>query len=181
VAAVNPAHQAAPRWRLAQQRGWQPTASPINRMGTSVEDGWRESSRTPRRAPAPRRASTRHPGAIALDVDVRPAPCSHPASARAHPPLLEDRRRRTASTPSWSNRPAPLAPRPPPATPVPRSPDLFPRTTRGAHRFSWPPRERPAPRPHLRDSARDEPSTFISGVKYVGATPAKWVGEKRRK
>ena len=30
-------------------------ASQINRMGTSVEDGCRESSRTPRRAPAPRR------------------------------------------------------------------------------------------------------------------------------
>jgi len=33
------------------------TASPISRMGTSVEDGWRESSRTRRRAPAPRRTS----------------------------------------------------------------------------------------------------------------------------
>ena len=31
------------------------TASQINRMGTSVEDACRESSRTPRRAPAPRR------------------------------------------------------------------------------------------------------------------------------
>jgi len=31
------------------------TASPIRRMGTSMEDGWRESSRTPRRAPPQRR------------------------------------------------------------------------------------------------------------------------------
>ena len=35
------------------------TASPISRMGTSMEeDGWRESSRTPRREPAPRCRST---------------------------------------------------------------------------------------------------------------------------
>ncbi len=34
------------------------TASPISRMGTSVEDAAEESSRTPRRGPAPRRSST---------------------------------------------------------------------------------------------------------------------------
>jgi hypothetical protein len=36
------------------------TASPISRMDTSVEDGWRESSRPARRAPAPRRTRTRY-------------------------------------------------------------------------------------------------------------------------
>jgi len=34
-------------------------ASPISRIGTSVEDGWRESSRTLGRAPARRRTSAK--------------------------------------------------------------------------------------------------------------------------
>src|SRR5438132_9395641 len=37
------------------------TASPIRRMSTSVEDGWRESSRTPGHAPARRGASMGYP------------------------------------------------------------------------------------------------------------------------
>src|SRR5438876_1916506 len=42
------------------------TASPISRMGTSVEDDCRESSRTPRHAPAPRPSVPERGGAARL-------------------------------------------------------------------------------------------------------------------
>ena len=43
------------------------TANPISRMGTSEEDGWRESSRTPERAPAsPENSSRVNPFALTV-------------------------------------------------------------------------------------------------------------------